>query len=494
MVKSGNGRGEVFANAGPDMRLYASEEAFFDGSASYGRGLRYCWDFDEADATQNDAFGKTATHVYKRPGGYLARLTVLDEAQNVSSDSCFVEVLTPPSRGVTLVDRFPKGYMGQVHQSGNKFTCHLVESAAWYGRLDNCSGKEITLKIYGYGKHVPAPPSITTAASDRTFSKSFKAVHTDSFLDGDWRVLTEASYQYDPVRECMEITFRPDRDPFYIGWSILYTPQHLRRYLGKVYLVDCVAVERIGSSIEERPIYLVTIASRDAIQDQKPAIWVIAQQHGYEMGGGPICEGIMDFLASDDPAAEQARNELVWKIVPMVNPDAASRPWFRYNAHGIDLNRNWDASDNASGHDAAASEPEVQAVKETIEAWLREGGKIAAGFDIHDYAASATGIEFLVPPGPQAQTELSQKFLKQLTPSKYPHAVAKADSSSDPGTFCNWLLSTEHGCCAFTLEAALGGCGPRSNPKKYPAVPKNLRAIGRFLASAAYQAYRDSRG
>ncbi len=361
VVKRANGHFEVFANAGPDMRLYASEEAFFDGSASSGEGLRFCWDFDEADATQNDAFGKTASHVYRSPGAYVARLTVVDGCQNVSSDSCFVEVVAPPSRGMLLVDRFPKGYMGQVYQSGNKFTCHLIESAAWYGRLDNCAGREVTLKIFGYGKHVPPPPSVTTSGNDRTFSRSFKAVYTLSLVEGDWEVLENASYQYDPAKESMEITFKPEQDPFYIAWSLIYSPQHLRRFLGRIYLKHGVAVERIGSSVEDRPIYLVAVADKEAIREGKPAVWIVAQQHGYEMGGGPICEGILDFLVSEDPLALEARRELIWKIVPMVNPDAMSRPWFRYNAHGIDLNRNWDDLDNGSGHDAESPEPEVHA-------------------------------------------------------------------------------------------------------------------------------------
>ena len=499
MVKPGDSQIQIFANAGPDMRLYACEEAFFDGSASSGNGLRYCWDFDESDSTQNDAFGKTAAHIYRRAGGYVARLTVLDEERNVSADSCFAEVLTPPSRGLTLVDRFPKGYMGQVHQSGNRFTCHLIESAAWYGRLDNCAGKEITLEIFGFGKHVPPPPSITTAAGDRTFSKGFRAVWTDSYVDGDWRVLENAEYRYDADRESMEIAFTPTRDPFYIAWSIIYTLQHLQRYLGRIYLMDCVRVERIGSSVEERPILRVTIGSPDFLQEKeawpdKPAVWLVAQQHGYEMGGGAVCEGIMDFLLSDDPVAERARKELVWHIVPMVNPDAASHPWFRYNAHGIDLNRNWDLSDNGSGHDADVPEPEVRAVKEAISAGVNGGRSIIAAFDIHNYPASVTGIELLIPPGPHMQTQLSQHLLRQFDASKYPHAVAKANSSRDPGMFCNWLLSACPGACAFTLEVALGGFGPPRNPRKYPAIPENLRSVGEFLARAIVTAQQSAGG
>lgn len=494
VVKRMNGQNGTFANAGPNMRLYASEEAFFDGSASRGKDLRFCWDFDEADTTQNDAFGKTATHVYRKPGGYVARLTVVDESGNISSDSCFVEVLTPPSQGVALVDRFPKGYMGQVYQAGNTFRCHLIESAAWYGRLDNCAGKEITLRIFGYGKHVPPPPSVTMVSNDRTFSKLFKAVATHSFLEGEWKVLENASYRYEAAKECMEITFKPDQDPLYVSWSLVYTPQHLRQFLGKVYLMDCVTVERIGSSVEKRPIYLVTIGDQEAVREGKPAVWIAAQQHGYEMGGGPICEGMMDFLVSDDPLALEAKRELVWQIVPMVNPDAMSRPWFRYNAHGIDLNRNWDAFDSGSGHDAEGPEPEVEAVKNTVGEWVRRGGEIAAGLDIHDYPASVNGVELLIPPGPHTQREFTQSLIREISPGKFPHALAKANNSTDPGTFCNWLLSAFNGCCAFTLEVALGGFGPRNSPRKYAAVPRNLTAVGRFFASAIYRAYRDSQG
>jgi hypothetical protein len=81
-------------------------------------------------------------------------------------------------------------------------------------------------------------------------------------------------------------------------------------------------------------------------------------------------------------------------------------------------------------------------------------------------------------------------LLREFAPNKFPHAVSKANNSTDPGTFCNWLLSVAEGSCAFTLEVALGGFGPRHNPAKYAAVPKNLAAVGRFLAAAICRAHR----
>jgi hypothetical protein len=151
-------------------------------------------------------------------------------------------------------------------------------------------------------------------------------------------------------------------------------------------------------------------------------------------------------------------------------------------------------SDNGSGHDAEVPEPEVRAVKEAILAGANGGTNILAAFDIHDYPASVAGIELLIPPGPQMQRQFSQGLLRQFDASKYPHAVAKANNSTDPGMFCNWLLSTRPDACAFTLEVALGGFGPHRNPRKYPAIPENLRSVGEFLARATVAAYQSAEG
>ena len=52
-------------------------------------------------------------------------------------------------------------------------------------------------------------------------------------------------------------------------------------------------------------------------------------------------KGIIDYLISDNPNAAKLREEFVFKIVPMLNPDGVIHGNYRCSLSGCDLNRKW---------------------------------------------------------------------------------------------------------------------------------------------------------
>jgi murein tripeptide amidase MpaA len=54
-----------------------------------------------------------------------------------------------------------------------------------------------------------------------------------------------------------------------------------------------------------------------------------------------IVKGVIDYLTSDDESAFQLRDNFIFKIVPMVNPDGVIHGNYRSNLSGSDLNRKW---------------------------------------------------------------------------------------------------------------------------------------------------------
>jgi len=58
---------------------FAEDAITFTGSAEAGAStLRYSWDFDASDGIQNEAEGRSVTHVYKKEGTYKVTLTISD--------------------------------------------------------------------------------------------------------------------------------------------------------------------------------------------------------------------------------------------------------------------------------------------------------------------------------------------------------------------------------------------------------------------------------
>lgn len=117
----------------------------------------------------------------------------------------------------------------------------------------------------------------------------------------------------------------------------------------------------IGSSVQGRPIECVTLGYGG------DATLIIATIHGNEPAGTPLVERLIEHLAAR-PALLRGRQVM---IVPVSNPDGYEAD-DRHNARGVDLNRNFPASNFASldGHgNGPLSEPESRALHRLLETY-----------------------------------------------------------------------------------------------------------------------------
>jgi len=127
-------------------------------------------------------------------------------------------------------------------------------------------------------------------------------------------------------------------------------------------LAGSVFVQRYtaGLSVQNRPIECVVVG------EGPEAVLVMAAIHGNEPGGIGLVRRLAEFL-SEQPVMPAGRKVV---LIPVANPDGvAARS--RFNARGVDLNRNFAAANrrNSPRHGPAAlSEPETR----VIEAIIRE--------------------------------------------------------------------------------------------------------------------------
>lgn len=68
---------------------------------------------------------------------------------------------------------------------------------------------------------------------------------------------------------------------------------------------------------------------------------VTGRFHPGESNGSYVLKGFMEFLASNE--AEELRKKIVFKIVPMINPDGVVFGNYRTSLSGKDLNRKFRA-------------------------------------------------------------------------------------------------------------------------------------------------------
>jgi len=115
----------------------------------------------------------------------------------------------------------------------------------------------------------------------------------------------------------------------------------------------------VGRSVEGRPIECVVVG------EQGDALLIVASIHGNESRGTPLVRRLLKEL--------ETRGDLVNSrriiVIPEANPDGMMRR-SRYNARGIDLNRNFNASNWFAGYrtgEVPFSEPETRAIARVIQ-------------------------------------------------------------------------------------------------------------------------------
>lgn len=118
-------------------------------------------------------------------------------------------------------------------------------------------------------------------------------------------------------------------------------------------------LEIIGNSVQGRPIDCWTLG------DGPDATLIIATIHGDEPAGTPLVKRLAVNLADHHDTLDGRKVV----IVPVANPDGLAQKT-RFNAHGVDLNRNYPATNYRHMGDhgpAALSEPESRALYQLLE-------------------------------------------------------------------------------------------------------------------------------
>ena len=369
------------------QRVRVGETVNFDGSASVPgvntEIIGWYWDFNDMDEVAVNIVGEKVSHIFNRSGAYSVSLVVENEIGERDMLEIPVEVLPDVDSGLSLTDYFQGGKTGVILDDKHTFCFRLEWGLQFDFRIDNAAGKEISIKIYGYGPNRHVPPSVTPYVEDTSFNEKWQAMYCESYSAPDWKPLENAVYKYNPEDESMVITFTPAGDAVYVAWAPPYTQRYVDALIERWEDNPHFFSSTIGTSAEGRPIEMLTVSDPDVDDSSKKTIWVTAIQHGYEMAGGPACEGMINALLADTDDANRIRKEFVYHLVPLVNVDAVNHGGFRYNMRDVDLNRNWD-NVKKDAYDSEISEPEVAAVQRAVRDWVYyDQGSLDMFIDMH---------------------------------------------------------------------------------------------------------------
>ena len=247
-----------------------------------------------------------------------------------------------PADGVTFNLNFEDASLGQIEPiDATTFRCHVRgqqdergrnRQATWYYfRMDHVAGKDLTITLTDFvgeyhdkpGANPMGPDIVPVFSNDGHTWQHFPAV------------------EWNAEKKETTLMFRPQRDSIWIAHVPPYTTQDLHRLLADLQDRPTAVVETIGKTVQGRDIPMVTVSNPDIDDANKKVVWLQARQHAWEAGTSYVMEGALRFITSDDPAARDLRDKLVFVFTPMVDLDGCANGQVRSNANGFDVNQHW---------------------------------------------------------------------------------------------------------------------------------------------------------
>ena len=278
-----------------------------------------------------------------RPNGHTIILTwAAIMLLPLTSAARAAEQTQPSSPEITFNLNFEGASLGRIERlDETTFRCHVLgqqdqrgrnRQATWYYfRIDHVAGRDITLTLTDFIGEYHDHPGVCPMGPDivPVFSEDGHA----------WRHFP--AVQFDEKNKETTLRFRPDHDSIWIAHVPPYTPADLQRLLTEMRNRPDAVIETIGKTVQGRDIPMITVTNPDLPDAGKKLVWLQARQHAWEAGTSYVMEGALRFITSDDPAARDLRDKLVFKFIPMVDLDGCANGQVRCNANGYDVNQHW---------------------------------------------------------------------------------------------------------------------------------------------------------
>jgi len=288
-----------------------------------------------------------------------------------------------------------------------------------------------------------------------------------------------------------------ENDCVYFSYHYPYTYSDLQRYLNSL-------IKEVPKSIIQRQTLCQTIMGNDCdlltITDfenenkkmDKPYILLTGRVHPGESNSSFILEGLIDFLVSSHPKAVFLRQNVIFKIVPMLNPDGVILGNQRCNLVGLDLNRQWSENKVSS-----KTSPTIYWTKSLWNYIIDEknglGSKVLLYCDFHGHSRKKNiflyGCEL-------EKSEIVGDITEKTFPNQMSNYINYFDIDSCKYVIEDYKKSTARVVgyqelktyYSYTLECSFAGYENKLNKREHYH-PKHLKQIGASFVKSIYQFY-----
>lgn len=235
----------------------------------------------------------------------------------------------------------------------------------YYFRVDGASSKPLTLDIINLPGEYNYKPNRGAITKDTPPFISFDGVQ--------WEHVK--TFEFDPQEPKLVLHIQPRGSHFWIAHCPPYTNATLTKLRNDIRNNADFHEEAIGKTVGGRDLVLWTITHGES--KGKRTIWLMFRQHSWESGSSWVGEGAIRTLLGPGAESQRLRDQAIWKILPLCDPDGVARGGVRFNVNGFDLNRNWDVV-------GPVKMPEITAQRNAVGRWLKGENQIDLLLSLHN--------------------------------------------------------------------------------------------------------------
>ncbi|CAE7609655.1 AGBL3 [Symbiodinium natans] len=142
-----------------------------------------------------------------------------------------------------------------------------------------------------------------------------------------------------------DYVFESKNDCVFFAYYVPYTYSMLRSFLthatsDPITRVFC-RLKSLAVTVGEARCDLLAISNPAVPKKMKKVVMVSSRVHPGESNASWLVHGLIGFLLSPCAEAQVLRDNFVWMVVPMLNPDGVISGNYRCGLCGMDLNRQW---------------------------------------------------------------------------------------------------------------------------------------------------------
>lgn len=261
------------------------------------------------------------------------------------------------------------------------------------------------------------------------------------------------SHKFNGKRLIMDIDV--SQDAVYISAQEIIDNQYYVDWANTLQNKMKVSYDVLGQSTKGRPIYKIESKS-----NSKEWLVVLGRQHPPEITGALALFPFVETLLADNTLAKQFREKFNVLVIPNINPDGVFMGNWRYNANGLDLNRDW----------IKFSQPEIQHIHNYLQSLVAKGQKIKFAIDFH---STKHDVFYSMP----VSYGVEDAYFVKHWLGTLDKAMPNFDVIQKPGNKPNNGVSKQYFADNYNVHAITYEAGDETNRDKIKIIAKNASTL-----------------